>query len=106
MIQSANLTKFYNAYNDWQEAGAPEHNAFEHWFGLCTSLRRWCQYQVRLGVAVDSWLLTDEMTDQFRENGLDTNYPFGRADFEDCLYHDTMHLSPKRIAWVKAHLSA
>lgn len=111
MAQSSALTAFYNAYNDWLEAGAPVRQSskssfkFQRDLGLCTSLRRWAIHNEYVyGLAI--YDIADEMVMQFQAEHLHDYFPFGATAFEYDMNNETMHTCPCRIAWVKSHLSA
>lgn len=119
MPQSKRLTKFYNAYNDWLKAGAPERvqvvsflpwvtkaAPFSRHYGLCLNLNLWyhaqCWCWVPSHAAVQQ--LVYEQAQLFRDEGLDSVIPFGHSDYVFRRAAGTFHQCPKRIDWVKAHL--
>lgn len=109
-MQSQLLTEFYNAYNDWLEAGAPDGVMFHREVGLCSNIASWGNSTKFDHVGGDPAFSTVatlryEMTMQFDADGLSKHYPFGNlSEYTDCRNNSTQHLDPKRIAWVKAHL--
>ena len=100
--QSKRLTKFYNAYNDWLEAGAPEDNeyGFSRKIGLCGSI---AYYYEKQSLSVSQKVIA-EQTRQFIAAGLDKGYPFGYSAYYVGMSNNNNHLDPNRVAWVKAHL--
>lgn len=98
MKQSPELTAFYNAYNDWLEAGAPDENKydFSRSNGLCYNLEYGFDGKRRE---------IFEMKEQFKKAGLDTIHPFGKEIFLAAHAQKVQHLDPNRIKWVKAHLA-
>ena len=124
IIQSKELTSFYNAYNEWLEAGAPEHNdyRFLRSVGLCSALRKYSSIrkwagvfkhvisQENIDIDIDNLMVCDktislEMESQFDKANLDTKYPFGEIEFCRGVQHESNYLDPNRIRWVKAHLT-
>jgi hypothetical protein len=96
MAQSQKLTDFYNAYNNWLNDGAPAHELFSRETGLCSCIIMW----------LPGYLQIIEMRSQFAAASLSTCYPFNE-EFDDYLADTNKgaHLNPKRIQWVKDHLS-
>ena len=100
-MQSEALTRFYQAYLAWVEAGAHEEN--EHMFsrgvGLCTNLHIFSKY--------NDTLLT-EMVNQFKEAGLDRFYPFNKysSHYGAEKTHKRCHSNNNRMAWVREHAQA
>lgn len=105
MKQSKELTAFYNAYNDWLEAGAPEENEynFHRHGGLCYNII----YIGAIAYGTKKLVgeLIPELKEQFEKAHLDKDYPFGRWIYLVARYNDTQHLDPNRIRWVKSHLT-
>ena len=97
--QSKELTAFYNAYNEWLEAGAPEENkyGFSGYDGLCCSIVVYTRTPFSK-IAV-------EMESQFAGAKLSKTYPFTRSNFIDRYDSGTLHLDPNRRRWVKTHLT-
>lgn len=95
--QSPELTAFYRAYRDWAyRDGAPQGQPFSRRSGLCYNL----------DVHVDGHIspMFSEMDKQFRDAGLDPNYPFQpMEDYEMFSDELTQHLCPVRRAWVEEH---
>lgn len=89
---SEKLKTFYRVYAAWLDAGAPEDCPFSRVYGLCSNLCSWIGFEVGL---------YEEMDNQFRKAGLDTNYPFDTHEEYIVCYN--MHLNPARVAWVRAH---
>ena len=97
--QSEGLTKFYNAYLAWLEAGA-ETDQFTRRDGLCINIIDYfdCEKPPEL----------DEIHNQFREAGLCAILPFNKESNGDVSYYGEIydasaHLNQKRIDWVKEH---
>lgn len=125
MTQSKQLTEFYNAYNDWLEAGAPERvrvvkflpwitkaATFTRYNGLCINLSRWAKSIIKAD-NITTTALVREQEALFHDAGLSRYYPFDALDYanlSNTSYNlrsriGTVHECPKRIAWVKAHLA-
>lgn len=89
------LQQFYNAYAAWLDAGAPDGQPFVRHTGLCINLHKF-------GGNRD---VLKEMSSQFKEAGLDEDYPFN--DNSESYYRETyldeIYLNPKRIDWVRYH---
>ena len=104
IIQSKELTAFYNAYNDWLEAGAPDKNeySFSRRDGLCFLLY---QFFDKVGETCDNACrISKEMKNQFVSAQSEV-YPFGMSNYYERAKNNTQHLDPIRIRWVKAHLT-
>lgn len=99
MSQSNELTKFYQAYSDWLDAGAPHRQPFWRNFGLCSSIN-----DVK-NLNVSAHVLMDEMSTQFIFAGLNRVHPFGQRIYMEEKAANEMHLNPRRIAWVKSQLN-
>lgn len=92
------LQQFYNDYDAWLDAGAPEGQPFSRIQGLCRNLWDWSGYDNRLQA---------EMRVHLKKVGLNPAYPFGGDDvYDDESLNATMHLNPKRIQWVKDHANS
>ena len=74
---------------------------FHPHYGLCTNLTFWC-------VEEDEAALQFELRDRFTASGLDPDYPFNLDGLEygNAARAGTMHLNPRRLAWVKEQLDA
>jgi hypothetical protein len=103
MVQSEELTKFYQAYNDWLERGAPNNKPFSHKQALCGSLERFYEKLP----PVEKLNLVSELRCQLEDAGLDTRLPFDKnwVSFHLSYQNSRLHLNPKRVAWVKEHLN-
>jgi hypothetical protein len=88
-MTSKKLYYFLVAWTEWRLAGALDGKPFYRYFGLCESAN------VYGGVDI-----VEEISSLFDYIG----YPFG----EECFFRDdrnsTMHLCPRRIAWVEARI--
>ena len=111
---SPELQEFYNSYQAWLDAGAPDNQPYNRRYGLCHALNRFCvdRYQGLLVVNGQRRLLQDEMTAQFmRELSEDDGYPELKGIYPFGLltkYHDEerracAHLNVQRQAWVRKH---
>lgn len=104
--QSKELTKFYRAYLDWLEKGAPHGNPFYRDCGLCTNLS---SYESDNNTSVGRHSAPyKEMKAQFwaeKLNGKieDELYPFGFGEFRKGVMEKCMHENAARIQWVKDH---
>jgi hypothetical protein len=97
--QSKELTAFYRAYAQWLDRNAPNLQPFRRNEGLCRALLTYGTelYPERVFHA------DDEMDRQFEDAGLDVSYPFGKDEYALHRSAATMHLDPKRTAWVREH---
>ena len=108
ITQSKELISFYNAYNEWLEAGAPEKNdfGFERTSGLCDSLLYYYFLTKYRTLEEFDYLKTKkQLKEQFKMSNLDSKYPFGVENYSKRWDNNTQHLDPNRIAWVKSHLT-
>lgn len=99
--QSAELTRFYQAWLAWAKTPNSDHPInFNRSSGLCGSLSLWCFYALE-----DSHHIRDEMLRQFLEAGLDVMYPFNNHDTYNFQANmGTMHECPIRLEWARTHL--
>lgn len=88
---SEKTMEFLAAWYQWTLDGAPEAAPFDRCDGLCHA-------------ADDYGIYIGGLNIQFREDDLDTRYPFGEGDYANAQDTCTMHLCPKRLAWVAAKL--
>jgi len=100
-VQSEALTKFYQAYLAWVEAGAPvenEHSLYRG-VGLCSNLWTFFGY----ADASEAY----ELDSQFRDAELSVFYPFneGSVHYRQEKAAETCHLNPARIEWVRRHVA-
>lgn len=97
---SPELTAFYQAYNQWLEAGAPEEDPnFFRGAGLCANLNNWADWRQRANLR---W----ELEKQFQRAELDPFYPFNNESYSEYSIESNAmlsYLNPQRVAWVKAH---
>lgn len=98
-MQSEALTKFYQAYLAWVEAGAPEDNKhlLTRNVGLCTNLVAFYDY--------DDDAPSFELEQQFEEAELCVFYPFNEqpSEYRGETSAGTCYLNEQRIAWVREH---
>lgn len=99
---SPDLATFYADWLSWVDSGAipwmSRYN-FSREHGLCSSLVNWCSSKEK---EVD-WLL-HEMSEQFKDMWLNSQFPFGKEDFLDRVIPSRMHDDPKRLEWVQRRL--
>lgn len=98
--QSELLTSFYRAYQDWINAGAPNHKPFRRDKGLCFNLSNFCR-----DINVEDKAVSKEMNLQFKDAGLSGTIPFCKYS----AYHvevrtSQCHINKERLTWVKDHL--
>lgn len=94
-MQNKSLQQFYNDYAAWLDAGAPQRKPFGRHMGLCINLWDWSEHNINLDI---------ELSNQFKDGGLDEDYPFGgETQFDIDLENRAMHTNPLRIKWVKDH---
>ena len=104
------LTQFYKDMQAWVDAGCPT-GSFSSSYGLCTNLRVhvWANRGSTSEVELHDRILqlAGEMRDQFSAAGLDPVYPFneGFADFDLESISCTKYTNPKRLDWIKRHVS-
>lgn len=94
-VQSKELTAFYRTYKAWLDIGAPHMNPYSRFSGLCYNTD---------GFIGDANALKEELYEQFLEDGLDDDFPFGKKNYRKCSETNTQHLDPLRIKWVEEHL--
>ena len=100
-MQSENLTRFYKAYADWLDDGAPDDEPFSRNDGLCCNLKKVFLFGCDLPTI---FRLNCEMRNQFGNTKLNRQFPFGgeRKYLRENL-RGTMHLNPLRVKWVREH---
>lgn len=114
--QSENLTKFYQAYAKWVEAGSPELNPFSRNNGLCANILHFTKAIIKpvavdgesnlgevINIAVD---LEMEMKQQFTEAGLDRRFPFNDGCWQDYAHESDYGYrwrNTHRMKWVRDH---
>lgn len=98
------LLAFYIDWLAWAEAGAPDDSAcFTPGIGLCNNA--W--YHAQLHGREKPHEVEEELHKQFRAAGRYGErmyYPFGQADYLKRSDNDSLHLCPKRLAWVRARI--
>lgn len=91
---SEELQSFFDAYANWLNAGAPERQPFSRARGLCGNLR------LNRFESLDIFAATDtELSNMFNA----VLYPFGEESYCLGILKGTLHLCPKRRAFVFAH---
>lgn len=118
MKQSENLTKFYQAYLAWAEAGAPHREPFSRRVAMCGNMYRFAKTIIKPIVTDDGRTLNisdiidladsleNEMCEQFKAARLDHCYPFNNGCFQDYDHEGKYGYrwqNPDRMAWVKSH---
>ena len=66
----------------------------------------WHGYQSGDVVNFASDALRDELEHMFIDDGLIGAFPFGYAEYNDCMGEGTMYACPKRLAWVESKVGA
>lgn len=110
---SDDLKAFLRAWLDWAEAGAPDSdrhtkrnpNRFEGECGLCSNTYNFEELALDVHPE-DTGRLEDELHDLFTEQGLNTDYPFGRDAYDRDADHGTQHRNTSRLLWVRTQLEA
>ena len=95
------LKHFYNDYQAWLDAGAPEGKPFTRHGGLCVNLCIWRNEQAEIDKKL---LLSSVLIIQFKEEGLAACSPFGLLEYVEEKKNGTGHLNKQRILWIKNHL--
>lgn len=99
------LREFLKAWLEWAESDAPT-GSFMRGDGLCGNLYYvFCQDMRGLSDE-DTDSLRSELTDEFKKDGLEVQYPFGKGAYWQPPYTYAMHQDPNRLAWVRAKLAA
>lgn len=94
---SPQMVQFLADWLDWAEndGSAPsDDSCFRPYAGLC------------LNSSKRGHSVTWELRAMLEADGLDPEYPFGEADYEERADKLTMHRCPKRLAWVRDKLAA
>lgn len=94
-VQSKELTAFYRAYKQWLDDGAPDKDPFHRCCGLCVSVEDFI---------TEPFTVEEELHYQFKDAGLNPDYPFGEWNYEYRSSNWEQHLDPLRIKWVEDHL--
>lgn len=89
------LLQFLGEWLEWATSDAPKDGKFKKHLGLCGCYCKWCHQQ---GKTFDG----QSLKAAFLASGLDTSYPFGFNNFNYGVDHDTQHLDPNRLEWVRA----
>lgn len=98
--QSELLTSFYRAYQDWINAGAPNHKPFRRDKGLCFNLFNFCRDNHLSDTAV-----SNEMNRQFKNAGMNYTIPFSKySSYHVEVRTSQCHINKERLTWVKDHL--
>lgn len=98
---SNELKEFYRAYKSWLDAGATNHQPFKRDSGLCANINVFCKSSI-LYLDVELSIFK-EMTRQFRQAGLSSDFPFGMLQYCGESRSETQHLNPRRVKWVEEH---
>lgn len=102
---SVNLKVFFRDYLAWVEAGTPLHYAFSTALGLCNNVDSY-DYAICEASGKKVGLLS-ELEMLFRTEGLHRHYPFNNRNrygtYDKESDARTMHLNPRRIAFVKKY---
>lgn len=94
----ATLKNFYTDWLIWVSDGAPQVKPFERHLGLCHALIDWSfENKLTSTLMLDA---KDMLKQDFVKEGLDMAYPFGEEDWDMRSFASTMHLCPKRLAFV------
>lgn len=100
------LRHFYVDMQNWIEQGKPSRGQFDFAkeVGLCYNLRQWVR---KLRIVRYELLALQELTQSFREAGLDTVYPFNRGPgaYDDDEIFGNHYNNPARLNWIKKHSS-
>lgn len=88
------LKQFFQAYIDWVDADAPQHDTFTRRYGLCTNLNRWSGHDQEL---------RQELRDLLTQDFGTAHKSFGEH-YDEESRNSTMHLNEARINWVRKQL--
>lgn len=95
------LRNFYRAYYKWATSPSQYKSpTFRGTYGLCRNLENWVYDNCIKNPDKELVRLMGRLEKQFKNAGLNPNYPFGFDDYFD--YPGP--LDPARMAWVKKHL--
>lgn len=106
MSQSPMLTRFYQEYLAWVEAGAPtEYGSFKPYWGLCSNLQVFSFAAAQDDIREPCVDYCEELSDQFRDAGLHPEVPFNtsRHDYSDETSEHLCYTNEERLAWVRKH---
>ncbi|AZV02223.1 hypothetical protein Arno18_37 [Pectobacterium phage Arno18] len=95
------LHSFYKDWLAWVEAGATEHPYQGD--GLCSCLHFYCKDT--LLTRAERKKVTDEMSRQFTDSGLDRYYPFNKNNVHYSSEGWDKHLNVHRITWVRDRIA-
>lgn len=101
--QSAELTEFYQVYQDWLNKGAPQFQPFCRSDGLCINMYyKWKERETHGSL----FPIKNEMKRQFLDANLSSTYPFHKDEnhYNYEANQDIQHLNPLRNQWIADHL--
>lgn len=99
---SKELREFLQAWLDWAESGATRGYRFLKNVGLCTNLQWWLDDNMNY----KSQSVIEELSNLFEAQGLDSKYPFGKANYLAAIFPARQHTCPVRLSWVREQLGA
>ena len=102
IIQPKLLVDFYNAYNDWLDAGAVD--GFEAQFARQNDLYAELHTYLEEKNVADFDNVVADFQETLKGAGLDVDYPFGYSSHMLGYKTNTMYLDKNQIRWVKSHL--
>lgn len=99
---SDELRDILEAWLSWAEGGAVTQE-FDVKQGLCYHVyhNRYVGREVQVGRCTSKKDVFEELEELMHEDFGDNPYPFGFNDFDHRRETGTMHLCPKRLAWVR-----
>jgi hypothetical protein len=101
---SDRLKEFLRLWLEWAESDAPNGKPFYRWDGLCLNYWDWLErVRAETGEQFKISKEVDLLEAQFKQDGLNPDHPFGGVDrYNRDSFHESMHLNPARLAWVRS----
>jgi hypothetical protein len=99
------MREFLQAWLDWAESDTTLGLPFRKHAGLCTN-GSWFVWEHKRAGPVESKAFNKELKGMLKRDGLDTDYPFGQAEYDRDADNDTQHTNGQRLAWVHSKLEA
>lgn len=108
MEMSEILQKFYDEIGEWILSGCPEGREFGN-TGLCSNLRTFMYNNRKTHPWERERAVEIELEYQFREAGLNPEYPFDDAlgsSYRSAMWDRKLYDNPLRYQWVFDHMSS
>lgn len=93
------ILEFLKDWRDWAR-GEAQHGDFFRDQGLCSAIGRWGARSLRGVDNMQRFAIYGHLMTMLKVTMGDSLTPFGFADYRNQEKTNTMHLCPKRLAWV------